>query len=239
MTPQNDTCLLLFVKYPKKGLVKLRLCKDLEEKMVLELYRCFVKDTLEMIKKTNIPYFICFHPPEEKQKFQDWLGPTLQFLPQQGRDLGERMKNSFTTIFAKGYQKAILLGSDSPDLPHEHITLALTLLQTKDIVLGPTQDGGYYLIGFRRNSFTPRIFDDIPWSTPEVFQETLLKIQQEKRSAGILPIWNDIDTISDLKTLISRARNTSFISSDTMTYIQTHQICTENDDERNTGTNPG
>jgi uncharacterized protein len=235
MTPPQDTCLILFVKYPKKGLVKLRLCKDLNENNVLDLYRCFVQDTLETIKKTDIPFFICFHPPEEKQKFLDWLGPTYEYLPQQGQDLGERMKNSFTTVFTKGYQKAILLGSDSPDIPPEYITNARKILQTKDIVLGPTVDGGYYLIGFQTATFTPTVFDDIPWSTPQVLQKTLMKIRQENRSIGFLPVWSDIDTVSDLKTLMNRSRNTSFISSNTMTYVQTHQICRENNDGEDTG----
>lgn len=234
MKPSQDTCLLLFVKYPKKGLVKLRLCKDLNEENVLDLYQCFVQDTLEMMKKTGIPFFICIYPAEEKQKFQDWLGVIHQFLPQQGQDLGERMKNCFITVFKKGYQKAILLGSDSPDLPPEYITNAREILQTKDMVLGPTVDGGYYLIGCQTTSFTPTVFDDIPWSTPTVLQKTVMKIQQENRSIGLLPVWNDIDTTSDLKTLISRSRNTSFISSNTMTYVQSHQICREDDDDTRT-----
>jgi len=235
MTPSQDTCLLLFVKYPKKGLVKLRLCKDLNEENVLDLYRCFVQDTLEMIKKTDIPFFICIFPVEEKLKFQDWLGSTHQFLPQTGHDLGERMKNCFITVFQKGYQKAILLGSDSPDLPEDYLTEALKILQTKDMVLGPTVDGGYYLIGCQTTSFTPTVFDDIPWSTPRVLQKTVVRIHQENRSMGLLPVWNDIDTVSDLKTLIKRSRNTSFISSNTMTYVQSHRICRENDDEEDTG----
>lgn len=235
MSPSQDTCLLLFVKYPKKGLVKLRLCKDLNEENVVELYRCFVQDALEMINRTDIPFFICIYPAEEKQKFQDWLGVTHLYLPQQGQDLGERMKNCFITVFKKGYKKAILLGSDSPDLPSEYITNARKILQTKDMVLGPTVDGGYYLIGCQKTSFTPTVFDDIPWSTPTVLQKTVMKIQQENRSIGLLPVWNDIDTTSDLKTLINKSRNTSFISSNTMTYVQSHQICRENDDEDDTG----
>lgn len=239
MTENHDTCILLFAKYPKKGMVKLRLCKDLDEDMVLELYRCFVQDTLEMIKKINVPFFICFHPPEEERKFQNWLESTYRFLPQQGNDLGERMKNSFTEVFIQGFKRVILLGSDSPDLPEDYIKQALARLQTKDIVLGPTRDGGYYLIGFRATTFTPKVFDEIHWSTPHVFQETMMKIQQTQRSVGLLPIWSDIDTRSDLKNLISRSKNTSFITSKTMTYLQSHQICMESDDEQKTGTESG
>jgi len=237
MMTNQKTCILLFVKYPKKGTVKLRLCRDLDEDLVVEMYRCFVQDTLKMIKKINLPFFICFHPPEAQNKFVQWLGSTHQFLPQTGSDLGERMKNSFTEVFTKGVQNAILMGSDSPDLPENYVNQAITTLKNKDVVLGPTRDGGYYLIGFRTTAFTPQVFDEIHWSTPLVLQETLIKLQQAQRSVGLLPVWNDIDTFSDLKDLISRSKNTAFKSSNTMTYVQNHSICVERDDGEKTRSN--
>ena len=239
MTTNQETCILLFVKYPKKGTVKLRLCRDLEEDIVLELYRCFVQDTLKMIKKIDVPFFICFHPSDEQSRFIQWLGPTHLFLPQTGSDLGERMKNSFVEVLKKGFQNAILIGSDSPDLPEKYVNQAITMLQTKDVVLGPTRDGGYYLIGFRTTTFIPRVFEEIHWSTPLVLQETLMKLQQAQRSVGLLPVWSDIDTFFDLKNLISRSKNTSFITSDTITFVQNHQICMEHDDEEKRGTESG
>lgn len=236
MTQNQETCLLLFVKYPEKGKVKFRLCRDLDEEIVQELYRCFVQDTLKSIKKINAPFFICFHPPDAQSKFQSWLGSTLLFLPQRGNDLGERMKNSFTEVFTKGFQKAILMGSDSPDLPEDIITQAFTTLQTKDIVLGPSVDGGYYLIGFRASTFIPSVFEEIHWSSPLVFQQTMMKLTQAHRSVGLLPVWSDIDTLSDLKNLVSRTKNTSFKSSNTMTYIHHHSIQVENDNEKKSDT---
>jgi rSAM/selenodomain-associated transferase 1 len=227
MTKNQDTCILLFVKYPEKGKVKLRLSRDLHKEVVQELYRCFVQDTLAMIKKIEVLFFICFYPPNTQNKFQSWLGSTLLFLPQNGKDLGERMKNSLTEVFAKGFHKAIIIGSDSPDMPEDFIKQAFTILETKDVVLGPAVDGGYYLIGFRTTTFTPSVFEDIHWGSPLVFQETLMKIKQAHRSVGLLPVWSDIDTIIDLKNLVSRTRNTSFKSSNTMTYVHQHQIIGE------------
>jgi len=232
----QDTSILLFVKYPEKGKVKLRLSRDLDEDIVLELYRCFVQDTLVTIKKIDVPFFICFHPPDAQSKFQDWLGSTLQFLPQRGNDLGARMKNSFIEAFIKGFRKAILIGSDSPDLPEDIIIQAFNILQTKDIVIGPTIDGGYYLIGFRTSTFTPSVFEKIHWSSPLVFQETMMKLKQAHRSVGLLPVWSDIDTLSDLHNLVRRTRNTSFKSSNTMTYIHQHPIRMENDHEKKSDT---
>ncbi len=238
MTKDQDTCILLFVKYPEKGKVKLRLSRGLNEEIVQELYRCFVQDTLKTIKKIDAPFFICFHPPDAQCKFQIWLGSTLRFLPQQGEDLGERMKNSFTDAFTKGFQKVILMGSDSPDLPEDYIKQAFTTLQTKDVVLGPTVDGGYYLIGFKSTTFTPLVFEEIHWSSPLVFQETMTKLKQTQRSVGLLPIWSDVDTLSDLYNLVRRTRNTSFKSSNTMTYIHRHQIQVESNHEEKSGTEP-
>ncbi len=239
MTKNKDTCILLFIKYPEKEKVKLRLSRDLDEDIVLEMYRCFVQDTLTTVEKIDLPFFICFHPPDAQGKFQSWLGSNLLFLPQKGRDLGERMKHSFTDVFTKGFQNVILIGSDSPDIPEDSIKQAFTILQTKDVVLGPTSDGGYYLIGFRKTVFTASVFEEIHWSTPLVFQETLMKIKQAHRSVGFLPVWSDIDTLSDLKNLIHRSKNTSFISSNTMTYLLTHQILLESDDEERSGAKSG
>jgi rSAM/selenodomain-associated transferase 1 len=224
----------LFVKYPEKGKVKLRLSADLNEDIVQELYRCFVQDTLTTVKKIDSQLFICFFPIEKQKKFRKWLGSTLLFLSQNGADLGERMKNSFTDVFTKGFTRAVLIGSDSPDLPKKYVEQAFSILQTKDVVLGPTIDGGYYLIGFHTKTFTPSAFEDIQFGNQTVFQETVMKIKQAHRSLGLLPIWNDVDTITDLKHLIQRAENTSFKSSKTMTYLRKYHIRLEDDNETKT-----
>jgi glycosyltransferase A (GT-A) superfamily protein (DUF2064 family) len=144
------------------------------------------------------------------------------------------MKNSFTDVFTKGFQRAVLIGSDSPDLPKKYIEQAFLILQTKDVVLGPTVDGGYYLIGFHIDTFTPCIFEDIQFGNQTVFQETEMKIKQAHRSLGLIPIWNDVDTIADLKHLIQRAENTSFKSSKTMTYLRKYHIRLKDDNETKT-----
>ena len=102
-------------------------------------------------------------------------------------------------------------------------------------MLGPAVDGGYYLIGFRTTTFTTSVFEDIPWGTQMVFQETLMKLKQTSHTVGLLPVWSDIDTMTDVKNLIHRAENTSFKSSKTMTYIRTHHIGLEgNNGEKST-----
>jgi rSAM/selenodomain-associated transferase 1 len=234
MIKNQETCILLFVKYPEKDKVKLRLSVDINDEIIQDLYRCFVQDILTIVKKIDSQLFICFSPVGAQKKFQKWLGSTLLYLAQNGGNLGERMKNSFTDVFTKGFRRAILIGSDSPDLPKRYIEQAFSILQTQNTVLGPTVDGGYYLIGFNTDTFTPIVFEDISWGNQTVFQETMMKIKQAHRSFGLLPIWSDVDTIADLKHLMQRAEHTSFKSSQTMTYLRKNHIRLENNNEAKT-----
>jgi len=205
-------------------MVKSRLAADLHEDMVLDLYKCFVSDMMEMLARSGYPVITFFHPPESRQKIIQWLGNGHKLLPQEGDDLGERMKNAFKTVFSQGLKSAILIGSDSPDLPGLIIDRALISLKDHDAVLGPSYDGGYYLIGFRADTFLPRTFDEIPWSTPEVFIKTLDVMEKAGLKVHILPEWRDVDTINDLKALFFESRNPSFAESTTMKYMLCNKL---------------
>jgi uncharacterized protein len=226
----HGTCILLFVKYPTKGQVKHRLAANLAEEIVLELYRAFVKDTLSTLQHIETNLLICISPGYAQKKFQNWLGENYTFVPQKGKDLGERMKNSFGSAFQHGFRRVVLIGSDSPDLPKTFLHNALAELQNHDIVLGPSSDGGYYLIGFQNSTFEPSIFDGIHWSSPTVFQETIENIKKTNHGLSLLPMWSDVDTIDDLKNLVRRNRNTGFKSSETISYIRQQKILLEDDD---------
>lgn len=229
MRTNQDIGILLFVKYPDKGKVKLRLSADLNEQIVQDLYQRFVQDTVTTVEKIDAQLLICFLPVDAQKKFKTWLGSRFIFVPQHGADLGERMKNCFTYAFTKGFRRAILIGSDSPDLPLKFLQKAFTDLETHDMVLGPSSDGGYYLIGFQDSCFEPSLFDDIPWGTASVLAETLQKIHRTKHHLSLLPVWSDVDTLTDLKNLIERNRDTSFKTSQTITYLQQNKILTEDD----------
>jgi len=226
----QDTCVLCFVKYPEKGQVKLRLAVDLDEDVVVELYRNFVLDVVSILKTLDAPFYLCFSPLNAQKKFREWLGSAYSYVPQEGNDLGERMKNGFCYAFTEGFRRVILVGSDSPDLPRDFFRNAIVELQTHDIVLGPSSDGGYYLIGFRDHTFLPSVFDKISWSSSTVFQETIEKIKNAGRSLSLLPAWSDVDTISDLKNLVRRNHNTAFKSSHTISYLRRNKIMAEEDD---------
>jgi rSAM/selenodomain-associated transferase 1 len=224
----QETCILLFVKYPKKGEVKHRLSKTLPQEITVELYRNFVLDTLATLKKLHTPVFICCYPPDTFQKIQDWLGTTYHYIPQEGKDLGQRMKHCFEYAFEQGYRRVVLMGTDSPDLPVEFLSNALSL-RTHDVVLGPAVDGGYYLIGFQNTTFVAEAFEGISWSTPAVFEDTLEKIKNASRTISLLPVWSDIDTGDDLRKMIQRTKNTAFKSSHTISYIRQNKLMTEDD----------
>ena len=193
-----NRCVIVFVRAPVKGKVKTRLAKVLEPREVLELYRCFVADVVEMLASSGIQMVICFHPQGAAQDITAWLGDQYLYLPQQGRDLGERMASAFEYAFKHGCRQALLIGSDIPDLPRKAIHQAFEGIAQSGAVVGPTYDGGYYLIGFERRNFEPAIFDNMPWGTGQVYAETVKRFDYLEKPPLVLPTWRDIDEYEDL-----------------------------------------
>ncbi|MRR07926.1 MAG: glycosyltransferase, partial [Deltaproteobacteria bacterium] len=157
-----------------------------------------------------------------KEMVARWLGPDRMICPQQGSDLGERMKNAFRDVISRGSTRAVLIGSDIPDLPQSFIDEAFTSLEDHDAVLGPSLDGGYYLIGFRSDSFLPEVFDGVQWSTPAVFQQTLGILQKSKYSVHTLRERRDIDTFDDLAAFFRDNLSASPAPAATMGYVRSH-----------------
>ncbi|MFC1712875.1 TIGR04282 family arsenosugar biosynthesis glycosyltransferase [Candidatus Poribacteria bacterium] len=212
-------CILLFAKYPEKGQVKTRLSAELDESTAVELYKNFVLDLLSMLERLSLPFQICFSPENSRERFMKWLGDKYCYIPQQGADLGQRMKNALAQAFAQDFDRAVIIGSDSPDLSEDLIHEAFSSLEDHDAVIGPSVDGGYYLIGFRNDAFLPEVFDGIEWSTDTVFKETLEILKKAGLNAYELPEWQDIDTLADLKSMFLGNHNREFRSSRTMSYI--------------------
>ncbi len=220
---------LFFVKYPRLGEVKSRLSLDLDPSITVALYRLFVKDLLKMLNKAPYSIFICFYPSDSLENFKQWLGNKYNFIPQDGKDLGQRMKNCFNYIFNQQFDQVIVIGSDSPDLPKDILDQAFLNLQTNKAVIGPSLDGGYYLLGFTRAGYSTNLFKDITWGSDKVFDETKRRFSEEKLLFFVLPIWGDIDTIQDLKNLYQKNKDKEFKSSATMTYL--HNMIFKKKDE--------
>jgi rSAM/selenodomain-associated transferase 1 len=163
-------------------------------------------ETLSEIPQT---VSVCYSPDYAGPHFRKWLGDKYLYFSQQGDNLGERMKHSFQQAFRHGFEKVVIIGSDSPDLPAHIIIKAFENLDAFDTVIGPAVDGGYYLLGIRHDTFCPEIFEDIPWSTDIVFDQTLKKIEQAALTFSILPEWYDVDNLSELQQLYNRYQHTS------------------------------
>ena len=200
----DDRCLLFFIKNPQKGRVKTRLAAVLGDEMAVGLYKRFLLDMLSTLNKGTFLFYLCVYPVDALEDVKTWLGQEYLYMPQQGGHLGERMKNAFKEALAMSFKRVVLIGSDIPSLPLEFIEEAFISLEKKDVVIGPSVDGGYYLIGFRDKKFSPRVFKGIPWSTERVFGETMKVLEHEGLTVHTLKTLRDIDTIQDLKNYHKR-----------------------------------
>ncbi len=216
-------CVILFVKLPEKGKVKSRLAQDMDEDFVLRLYESMVFDTIDMLKKGKAPFRICFFPPEALGRMKAWLGRGYSYMTQTGDDLGERMEHAFVRVFSEGVSQALLIGSDIPGLNAAVIGEAFDSLAENDAVIGPTDDGGYYLIGFQKNAFEPCIFRDMIWSTGSVYRETVDRLGRKSRTVHVLPQCADMDTKEDLKKLLDRTEKQENAASQTLKFLRGHR----------------
>jgi rSAM/selenodomain-associated transferase 1 len=212
-------CILLFIKSPEKGMVKSRLAKDVNESMALSLYKHFVLDILETIQAVRYPVKICYYPPDALAVVSAWLGSRYSYIPQKGRDLGERMTNAFLDTFAEAYSSAALIGSDIPDLTVTLVEQALHL-EHFDAAIGPSRDGGYYLIGFKKDTFLPAVFEKMPWGTEKVFSKTMKVFRKRQYTLNTLPEMLDIDRIEDLLAFAERGSRDAIAGSGTRQFIR-------------------
>ena len=220
MNRASENCILFFIKHPAAGTAKTRLVSQLGPDVVSDLYKNFVIDILDTLNKLKADLKIFFDPPDAGKQIRLWLGEEYCYAPQLGRDLGERMKNAFLQTFSEGFNNVIIIGSDSPDLPAEYLDLAFTALDTNDVVIGPSSDGGYYLLGFLKEAFLAEVFDQISWSSDRVCEQTINILKQHKRKLYLLPQWYDVDTPADLNGFVERNINTAFSRSNSIAMVR-------------------
>ncbi|MBI5903510.1 MAG: TIGR04282 family arsenosugar biosynthesis glycosyltransferase [Deltaproteobacteria bacterium] len=197
----NKDALAIMLKAPVPGNVKTRLSPPLTQEEAAQLYRCFIEDVF--IKAAGLKgvdlYAFCAPEGGGADALAGVVSPGVSTFPQEGEDLGARMRNVFKSLFDKGHKKVSIIGTDSPDMPVEYIRSAFTLLDEASLVLGPAKDGGYYLIAM--NSLFETVFDGISWSTGAVLEQTIEKAKQASIAFKLLPLWHDIDTYEDLALL--------------------------------------
>jgi rSAM/selenodomain-associated transferase 1 len=213
--------LIVFVKLPAPGQVKTRLAKAVGADTAAALYRCFVADTLATARQGGHAPLVFFHPPESAPAMAAWLGKEITFLPQHGNDLGARMSDALRTALA-GCGRAVLIGSDCPDLPSTLLQEAFEALITHQAVIGPAGDGGYYLIGFTPEGFRAAAFTGIGWGGPDVFRTTMARLTEEGIKVHILPAWNDVDDYDGLTALYDRHRGLPSGTLATIDFLRDH-----------------
>jgi rSAM/selenodomain-associated transferase 2/rSAM/selenodomain-associated transferase 1 len=191
--------LIVFARYPHPGKVKTRLARSLGDGLAAGLYRACVEHVF--YECSRLPDWVRTHlfysEREDEKAMTQWAPSAFRLVPQHGTTLGDRIENAFARIFRSGSQKAVILGTDIPDISAELIQHAITALNVADVVIGPTHDGGYYLLGMKRH--IPELFDGIPWSTDAVCERTLATVASLGLRVEILHELFDIDTEADLR----------------------------------------
>lgn len=191
---------VIMAKAPVPNEVKTRLVPALSPEEASSLYHCFLLDKITQVKSiSEVRHFVAYTPVTSEAFFRSIIPPGFILINQVGADLGERLANVSKNLFGRGAEKVVILDSDTPNLPTDHIREGLSRLDGVDVVLGPCEDGGYYLIGMR--SYMPELFHRIPWSTTEVAELTMEKANALGLSVSLLPEWYDVDTMIDLERL--------------------------------------
>ena len=189
----NKNLILVFVRNPELGKVKTRLAKTIGDKDALKIYTILLQHTESVLHKVSSDKVVYYS--EEIQSNDLWDNALYQKKLQKGADLGARMQNAFETAFKDTYEKVVIVGSDLFDLNPNHIKEAFTALENHEVVLGPSLDGGYYLLGMKK--MHPAVFKNKQWGTDSVLESTLKNLNQQ--NVKLLEALNDIDTFEDLK----------------------------------------
>jgi hypothetical protein len=203
--------ILFFTRYPEKGKTKTRLIGELGADGAALLHkklteRVFMQADL-LRQRSGIETAVYFCGGSSK-KMTSWLGP-IHCVEQMSGDLGQKMRAAFEHSFAGGAETAILIGSDIPDISAELLQHAFNALLTKEMVIGPSRDGGYYLIGMTARAartcepggmppLLPLLFDKMRWSTGELFEDTIFRLESAGYESALLPTLRDIDIPADL-----------------------------------------
>lgn len=191
--PTSKKALIIFTKNPELGKVKTRLAKTVGDESALNIYKFLIQHTMEITKDLKVDKYVYYS--ENIHKDDIWNPEIFRKKLQTGNDLGARMNNAFSEIFAMGYEMAIIIGSDMFDMENEDLGMAFETLESHRFVIGPASDGGYYLLGMKEPH--PKLFQNKEWSTDSVLMETLHDLKDE--NFVLLKERNDIDHFEDLQ----------------------------------------
>ncbi|MFC1661783.1 TIGR04282 family arsenosugar biosynthesis glycosyltransferase, partial [Gemmatimonadota bacterium] len=197
--PNPRRILLVFGKAPIPGKVKTRLAAEVGADYAAEVYRALGRKVVDQLRGGAFRMVICFDPPEARQAMEEWLGRNgVEYRAQAQGDLGARLKKAIRDAFLEA-DRVVVVGTDAPGVDRELVEEAFRRLQGKDVVLGPSKDGGYYLLGLSEPA--PELFEGIPWSTEGVLQATRERATLLGLREHTLATLADVDTLDDLRAL--------------------------------------
>lgn len=197
-----DSAIVLMAKQPRAGKTKTRLCPPFTPESAALLYEALLKDTLALAGSLeSVQLAVAISPPESSTYFEQITPPGTLLIPVEGHTIGVCLERSLMSLFERGYQKALALNTDGPSLPRKYLVQAIGLLDEHDLVLGPGEDGGYYLVGLKQPC--PAIFEDIPWSTSQVLPRTLAQADRQRLRTALTPPWYDVDSQADVQRLLT------------------------------------
>lgn len=203
-------------KTPILGKVKSRLGAEIGIQHTVKLYTCFLLDMVETLNKLEEEYIIYYTPEKSLETLQSIIGEDKNYIPQVGRNLGERLYYGLEKIRELGYTHGYALASDVPDLSLDYLKEAIKSLKKHRLVIGPSFDGGYNLIGYDLIINNPDFYKGITWSSITVYKETMKRL--ENINKHVLPAWRDIDTMLDLE------KNQLDYNSHTYNYLKKHKL---------------
>jgi uncharacterized protein len=204
-----EQALIIFARLPREGEVKTRLGRSLGMDVAAGIYREFAEHAFSLGKQlaaTGRRVYLFFDPLAGEEEMQRWTCQTFLHLPQEGITLGERMQNAFDETFQRGSTCSVIVGTDVPELDVTAIRHAYDLLTDHEVVIGPSTDGGYYLLGM--HAPTKDLFRGITYSTNGVFKQTLARAGELRLSVSLLDELADIDTKADYELYLRRKGRT-------------------------------
>jgi uncharacterized protein len=227
---QGCCALAVMAKAPRPGKVKTRLSPPLTPEQASALNICFIRDTTENIQQVaeagNSAGLLVYTPAGEEAAFDGILPAAFQLLPQRGDGFGERLLHACEDLFACGFSAVCLIDSDSPTMPQHALLQAVAWLSRSGdrVVLGGSDDGGYYLIGMKH--VHQRLFEQIDWSTERVLDQTLQRAREIGVEAELLPAWYDVDdgpTLDRLRRELMAERGAGYDATHTRRYLESMQ----------------
>jgi len=224
--PPTKNALIVVAKQPTPGHTKTRLSPPLTPEQASALYECLFFDTLDQMRQVDAVQRVIAYLPLDARDYFHRFASDFELAPQNGADLGPRLDHALTDYLSQGYERVVIMDSDSPTLPYVYLSQAFSALsEGADVTLGPCDDGGYYLIGIKKPR--PRLLREVQMSTPTVAADTIALAEADGLHVSLLPTWYDIDDAASLIRLMKEVERL-----DSQVAIHTRQFL-EQDSIRN------